>query len=339
MNKIQPVCLDRHLGGFFLHLHLRYLALLSLATCYVAGTKAVSAADFEPLVHQVIAGIDANVSLITQGRASYDSPTIFFSVLPGAPERVTVDTVFIGDSVRWKNSERWNLWDADAAYGLQPPDGRLAPRRTNVIKKAKVYAESAPWSFHPRTLGHGVDDMRTQMRSMSEYLRSLDDMFAVDATWVGESKDSVILVTVRFKPEAYPLLQNESLKDYKMEAWIDSNQGYGIVELKKWGHPAFPFHHSETSYKRVTNGAWVAETHSVHNRNRKWDKEKVVGVRESKYEILLKDIDLSSPVDPGELTLTAMGVPRGARVQDRIANREYRHEVAEVLEEDVEREQ
>ena len=306
----------------------------------VLCTNTPSGAD-DALIAEVIAGIDANLAMITHGRATYDVPRHLYTSRDGKPARLIVETMFLDDMTRWTCELEYCLRDQDYGYGWQPTVPGDPPFQTNIIKRPKQsHASPRPWNFHPRTLGHGVKDKYEVMFSLADHIRYLRQ--PPKNEWneiLAEREGDLIKVTVRIPRAKHPELKSPSLKDYKELYWVDPKQGYAIVHHQKWGRPEWPYHDAVTRYRQADNGAWIAEHYELHTRTGYYDDQnRFAGVRERHTVIELLDLDLTTPVDPEEFTLAAMGVPKGARIQDRAANREYFYQVPAVTEEEIEAE-
>jgi hypothetical protein len=276
------------------------------------------------LLDEVVAGCEGNVSLIRGGWAKYT----VVSVRPvqekdskSPPVPVIVTVYFDGDITRCdfgdlrmiQDGQRLIEFDAQGlvAGGTKPDN----PRDYSIyVKPDRLEPRSV--LAHPRM--QGLPFLGTIARDIRA-VRS-DSAWNLDAFREGR-----LIKVIRSSDE-----RNKYLK---AEYWVDPAVGYGVVRLKKWSgkDSNLPATEMESTYRKADNGAFVVE------RLKKTDRRYRAGRYEDFTEVdaILTEMSLSEKPDRQVFTIEGLAPPRGARIQDRINDREYLYGLSAVTDADI----
>ncbi len=266
------------------------------------------------LIDEVVAGCDANLSLIERGRASY---SVSHSYPDGRKSLLSGPAAlfFDGPRLRVDIADRRMIQDEDRlvvfiATDLGTAGGRDA-RNYNVTVDVPTRRSELVWA-HPRMQG------LTRLENIAQDIRAVRE----NREWNlgAEAEGSLIKVT------------RES-SGLKVEYWVDPSQGYGVVRHAKWSKRItnLPAVEVDSKYRRVGNGAYV-----VSDCKRVFREPNEGGYRTyEETRVVLMEIALAEHPDPTVFTIDGLGLPKGARIQDRINNREYVFGVSAVRDEDV----
>lgn len=303
------------------------------------GALTVAAGSDDAMLHEIVAGADANLASIEQkGSVRYRKSQVAY--LDGAPqetEESIIEALYSGDRIFWKTEpgnstpSEWRLMDDDGLYLIHLASSENPAFQNNVVLRPLDTARGAAALIDPRSLGFGVAPSRAGLLSLSDLVRAT---LKQDARKIRvEREGTEIKLTFYFPPESFARIP-ANVRGAKEEIWVSPKQGYGVVRQKKWGRPEWPYEEVECEYEQADNGAWIAKRYRSIGRG--LEKGRVVQRKDVSVELLSADFDVD--VTPDELTLAGIGVPKGSRIQDRVHNREYLLGINAVTEEEVQAE-
>jgi hypothetical protein len=301
----------------------------STAVCVVAclsiGVADAVGGQTDKLLDEVIAGIEANASLIVNGTAQYSvtTTTLLPAERPGLPvERTQSENVtvyFSGRRTRFDSETMRTIVDDERFIDFDATDLGTPRQRQphNYSAVIQVRAAARPLKVHPRMLGLG------EMDTLADMIRACRKRQGCQLEAVKDA--STIKITLR-SDSAYA----------KDEFIVAPEQGYGAISRRMWSLKINdqPYREVESEFMRTDNGAFVlSRTRMVDRRARSPEDRTLhdlVRVRAS-----LVSIRLGEDPNPEVFTIAGLGLPKGARIQDRINGKEYLFGVSAVREEDI----
>lgn len=256
------------------------------------------------LLDEVIAGSDANVSMIEHGTARYSVVQTIFRPEKDA-QTWTVVVHFDGSKTRidsgWRRTivDEERVVDFDAEF-LGTPSQRQTHNYSAIIR---VKSRAKPFLAHPRMLGFG------DLLSAAEAVRQM------------RSQPKWRLKAEKDGEAIHVAAESEELGG-KIEFWSSPDKGYAVTRYKKWAlhSPERPYDEIESEFTRADNGSFVLARSTRICRV----YESSSGLRDvTETHIELKTIALTKKPDSRLFTLEGLDVPQGARIQDRINGKEY----------------
>jgi hypothetical protein len=287
------------------------------------------------LLDEIIAGAEANLQAIERGEAHYQVET----TATGSKERSSIEKAmfpskysvvmrFDGSLCRWDFQHFRCYRDdlVDVVFDTFQIDRNPAARgpASSVFIYDKGHGPHSPYVYHPRYLGNGLEcvtDPRYAPKSIAEILRSARQ--TPELTKVVVNREGALVRLVIDVP-------SQKAKD---EYWVSPQEGYAVTQERKWAtkNPDNkPYSEVSTGYRR--EGAAFVATRSVRT-ERRMDQ----GVQHDLYTIrtTLTMIRLDEKPDAKVFTLDDLGLPKGARVQDRRSGTETLWGIKAVTEKDV----
>ena len=243
------------------------IALLLIPALLVPLSHAKS-----PLLEEVVAGAEANISKIDKGSATYSvAHTLTRPSGNMADNSYEVAMRFKDQSCRWDMPDAHYVLDERNFLAFEPKGlkGKIEPFNYSVLVAHRNKASVTPWNFHPRTLGFSIgpaSKKQTSPANIAEYIRDFPDR---DGFEIEAIKENGLIKIVAMTPSS------------EHDFWIDPKQGYALV--KHWGYaqktPDLPFIENETSYRREGTAYVVAKHKMIH---RAWNQGRASSTRSMK---------------------------------------------------------
>lgn len=280
--------------------------------------RAASQESGNLLLDEVIAGAESNLEKIAFGSARYRLTGKRYNRRDGTWSDVESDIRVLFDGARYRedHGDQRVLFTGDAyvefhAPYLGTPD-EYEPFNYSVIVREPVFEK--PLTAHPRMQGLLLPT------NIAEEIRAMRTKGDWDFSCERDAGGIIIVA---------------SSATLRVEATyrVDPRQGYGVTnyQVRRLAEPPGVTTQVESSYRLNSNGAHVVDG----TRRQLWA---VIGdklIDRSDTQIALVDIDLQNRPPPHELRLEGLGLPIGARIQDRIHGREFLFGVDPVREEDI----
>jgi hypothetical protein len=303
------------------------LLLLSLTWYVDPDLDATS----QRLLSEVVAGFESHHCLIQKGVAQY---TVTLSSKGGSEQERKEQTAdsfnamiyFDGSKARW-DFRNWRCV-RDGTHDIEfnaarlgAPDELAAPHYIAHIYE--LYGGGiSPHSYHPRWLGHSV---KPEIAKLSEF--TIADLIR------RLRQSSKAKVTVAREGPLIKLVAEYSDAHFKRQYLIDPRQGYSVVRLLGWNVGKFdqPVDEIITEYTDAGGGAFIASEQIFVKRRFADGKWVELPAQHTK---LIK-ATLGETPDPKLFTLDGLGLPRGARIQDKTTGRLYLYGVNAVNEKEI----
>ncbi|MCA9202882.1 MAG: hypothetical protein KDA59_07545 [Planctomycetales bacterium] len=286
------------------------------------GQQPGPTADLQLILDAIVAGCEANAQLISHGRASYTWITTQSEVGGGSEanhgttSEQRFDVVFEYPLLRVASEDSVALYKPEYVIAYQkdlgPEIEYPAFEHRAVIRKRQF--SPRPY-FHPRVQW---SDVTPHIASSIPHWRN-DSRASITATRV---KDGSIILAVSIDSAAF-----------RGEYVVLPESGYGLIELSEFAtkvSDSQPYYHMKASYRRIPSGAYIIEERKDTDSIARGD---------AYYSTQRGTIRLVSFSDerpaPSEFQLESMGLPRGARIEDKIHDRQYIFGVSAVTEKDI----
>ena len=308
----------------------RRRAVLMCLACVVlcrSGIPAVADDETGGLLDECVAGINANLTLIEHGEATY---RLTGGSHGGNSQPWSLKVVFDYPRLRfeWRRDEvvdgqsvtviDHSILDSEQRIHYQPPLGGLRLPNANIVMITPNLKDSYVL-MDPRQQQHQtwVDPPSFAWQIAYMRKRAPDRLTA----W----RDEEGLIEISFQP---------SIEETRGIYWLSADQGYALVRAKQWSQTwggKEPSNTYEAKFRQTSNGAFVVSYR--HERDCVLEKGVLTPWRDE--ELWLESIDLEAR--PAETTFTVDGLdlPIGAPIHDQLNGREYRFGIDAVEERDI----
>jgi hypothetical protein len=179
-----------------------------------------------------------------------------------------------------------------------------------------------PTAYHPRYLGHGIDDTEND-KTIADVLRIMI-----------MRKHPGVSLAVAPEGKLLKVVFDSKRDSYRAIFWVSPSHGYSPVKGERWSlkvSSTTAASEFQAEYKQVGGAAFVASRHLRINRrvvNRHY-------VESDRTETVLTDIALGEQPKDDLFSLKGLGLPRGTIVRDKTSGKEYLYDVKNVTEGDI----
>lgn len=281
--------------------------ILNLVLSHVVFVPSFYAASMQvddDILAEVIAGIEANEALLQSGSATYSIETIDRDSGEDIKTVETIQVQFDYPLIRTEVDGIKRIFAPDSVVTFDARNlkllGSMPPNSFSAIIRTPDRVEKIP--IHPKVLGP------QKTPSLAATIKRVQK----NGNWsISTSKDRSIIV-----------LEFESQKAAMRALYrVDPAKGYGVIEAKEWALKASetqPYLQMTASYTMLNNGAFLIDSRHTE----KWIAVDGKLQNDSAEDVRLTDIKLLN-IEPEAFRIEGLGLPSGARIQDRINNKVY----------------